>query len=171
MNNVLYITHTALVSPDQPQPESINTMCTTILAPTVNTTTTTMEGSSYSETKAPPPKNHTLVVLTIGIVVALVLVAVVLNSTTVLLTVLMNKRARKKKRSRQLNGVKNVKLTEAANGTRPQDMNNEARYVVNPHRNEVGTTTVTNVICGTNVTNEVGRTPVTTDIAVGYESK
>ena len=41
----------------------------------------------------------------------------------------MNKKARKKKRSRKLNGVKNVKINEAANGIRPQDLNNEARYV------------------------------------------
>ena len=166
----MHTSHTALVTPapDQPpQPKSISIMCATSLAPTVITTTTYT--STYSETKAPPPKNPRLVVMTVGIVVSLVLVAVVLNSMTVLLTVLMNKRAGKKKRSRKLNGMKNVKINEAANGIQPQDMNNEARYVKNPHWNEVNSTT--NAICGTNMRNEVDRTAITTNNVVEYESK
>lgn len=53
-----------------------------------------------------------------------------------------------------------VKITEAANGTRPQDMNNEQRYVANPHQNKVSTPT--SVVYATSIRNEVDRTTFTT---------
>ena len=133
------------ILPDQPQPESIDTMCddNASLVPIVITTTTTtattataastVNVSTNSETTVPLTRISTdyddpitdPVISTAGIVASLVLVAIIFNTVIVILTIYI------KRRARLLNA--NDSFIETPNGIQAQYMENEPRYVESPH--------------------------------------